>query len=210
MEKIDLKTYWDKVYIKKDVEELGWYEENPEQSLQLIEKCLLENNAHILNVGTGASTLIDRLLGLGYNNVTATDISSTSMEKLKSRLGDEQSKKVQWIVDNLAQPVELLNIDNVDLWHDRAVLHFLTSESDQNTYFNLLKNTVKPKGYVIIASFNMDGAISCSGLPVFRHDVGSLSSKLGDEFTLLNNFDYTYTMPSGDTRAYVYALYRRK
>ena len=139
MEKVDIKTYWNKIYSNMEVEELGWYEENPEQSLHLIDKCRLENNAHILNVGTGASTLIDRLLEIGYDNMTATDISSASMEKLKDRLSDEESKKVQWIVDDLAQPVELLNIDNVDLWHDRAVLHFLTEESDQNTYFNLLK-----------------------------------------------------------------------
>ena len=210
MEKVDFKEYWNKIYTNKKVEELGWYEENPEQSLRLTEQCYLKNNDHILSVGTGASTIIDKLIELGYSNITATDISSTSLEKLKTRLGIEESKKVQWIVDDLVKPKKLLNIDVVDLWHDRAVLHFLTEESDQNIYFDLLENTVKPLGYVIIASFNMNGATTCSGLPIFRYDVESISSKLGNEFTLINSFDYNYTMPSGEIRPYIYTLFRRK
>ncbi len=209
MQKIDFKTYWNKVYTKKEVEELGWYEENPEQSLQLIDKCILHKNAHLLNVGTGASTLVDKLLQLGYDNITASDISFTSMEKLKSRLGKEESKRVQWIVDDLTNPMELLHINHVDLWHDRAVLHFLTEESDQNEYFKLLKSVVKAEGYIIIAVFNFEGASVCSGLPVYRYNTKMLEQKLGVDFNLLETYDYTYVMPSGDTRKYVYTLFKR-
>lgn len=210
MEKLELQKYWNRVYTKKEVDTLGWYEENPIPSLTLIEKCELEKDSHILNVGTGASTLIDHLLELSYENITATDISSASMDKLKTRLGEVESNKVNWIVDDLTLPTELLDMGMVDLWHDRAVLHFLTEESEQNTYFDLLKNKVKSHGYVIIAAFNLEGATMCSGLPVYRYELNTISNKLGKDFTLVDSFDYTYTMPSGDTRAYIYTLFRRE
>ena len=97
----------------------------------------------------------------------------------------------------------------IDLWHDRAVLHFFHERSSQDAYFALLQKLVRPGGYVIIAAFNLNGAPTCSGLPVFRYDARMLQEKLGENFKLLEAFDHTYTQPSGDTRAYVYTLFRR-
>ena len=205
-----MKEHWDKVYIKKSPEELGWYEENPEPSLQLIDKCNLSHNAVLLNVGAGATTLVDELLNIGYGNIIANDISPTAIQNLQQRLGPEKSSTVRWIVDDLTKPGELITLEKVDLWHDRAVLHFFTESGDQHTYFQLLKDLVKNGGYVVIAAFNLNGARQCSGLPVFRYDQEMLQNKLGENFTLKEAFDYTYTMPSGDLREYIYTLFQRK
>ena len=117
---------------------------------------------------------------------------------------------VRWIVDDLTDPDELLTLEQIDLWHDRAGLHFFQDNGSQDKYFNLLRKLVSPGGYVIIAAFNLNGALKCSGLPVFRYDAAMLQEKLGKEFQLKEAFDFTYTQPSGDTREYVYTLFQRK
>jgi len=205
-----MKEHWENVYDHKAVEKLGWYESSPGPSLRLIEECKLPKNAKILNVGAGATTLVDELLQLGYRNIIANDISKKALKELQARLGAERSALVRWLVDDLTDPLELNELEQIDLWHDRAVLHFFTEPDSQDAYFNLLLKLVRPGGYVIIAAFNLKGATQCSGLPVRRYDAGMLQQKLGGEFTLLDSFDHTYTQPSGDTREYVYALFRRR
>ena len=205
----DLKSHWDKAYEKSEVNKLGWYEESPEPSLLLINKCKFKKDVFLLNVGVGATTLIDELLKIGYENILANDISSKAIAKLKNRLGDAQSRKVNWIIDDLTKPTKLDKINKVDLWHDRAVLHFFTSEKDQIVYFELLKSLVKKNGFVIISTFNLSSAKMCSGLPIYRYDENMLQEKLGIDFELIEAFNYTYTMPSGDQREYVYTLFKR-
>jgi len=205
-----MKEHWEHVYQKSSADKLGWYEARSEPSLKLIERCKLEKDAAILNVGAGATTLVDELLEIGFQNIISNDISSSALEELQSRLGPEQSNMVRWIVDDLTDPDELLTLEQIDLWHDRAVLHFFQDNGSQDKYFNLLRKLVSPGGYVIIAAFNLNGAPQCSGLPVFRYDAAMLQEKLGKEFQLKEAFDYTYTQPSGDTREYVYTLLQRK
>ena len=205
-----MKEHWERVYDNKAVEKLGWYESSPEPSMSLIKACRLEKDASILNVGAGATTLVDELLRSGYLNTIANDISQAALEELQLRLGPELSSKVHWIVDDLTNPVELTALENIDLWHDRAALHFFQEDEDRIAYFDLLRKVLRPGGHVIIAAFNLNGAPTCSGLPVFRYDAQMLQDKLGDEFELLEAFDYTYTQPSGNTRDYVYTLFKRK
>lgn len=188
---------------------MGWYESSPEPSLSLIEHCGLEKNAAILNVGAGATILVDKLLERGYNHIIANDISQAALDELQLRLGPQLSEQVHWIVDDLTDPGELHELGQIDLWHDRAVLHFFHKDSSRRSYFDLLRKLVRSGGYVIIAAFNLNGAPTCSGLPVFRYNVHMLQEKLGDDFKLLEAFDHTYTQPSGDTRAYVYTMFRR-
>lgn len=204
-----LKFHWDQVYSGAKTTSLGWYEENPEPSIKLIHLCQLNKYARILNVGSGPSTLVDELLRQGYENIIANDISYQALENLKLRLGRFQSNRVHWLVDDLTHPQTLNTLEQVDLWHDRAVLHFFTGKSEQDTYFNLLKQLVKPNKFAIIATFNLSGAIQCSGLPVQRYDQNILQEKLGQEFILIEAFNYTYTMPLGDSREYVYTLFKR-
>ena len=205
-----MKTHWERVYQKSSVDKLGWYEANPEQSLSLIKQCHLKKDAAILNVGAGATTLVDELLETGYQNIIVNDISSSALEELQLRLGPNRSALVRWIVDDIINPGELQSLEPIELWHDRAVLHFFQDDVAQDAYFNLLRKLVKHEGYAIIAAFNLDGAPKCSGLPVFRYDAAMLQAKLGNEFLLKETFDYTYTMPSGDTREYVYTLFQRQ
>ncbi len=205
---IDLKSHWDKTYKNSNIQKMGWFEDFPEPSFRLIEKCELKSNARLLDVGVGATTLIDELLKKRYESIIASDISANAMEELKIRLGAD-SNQVEWIVDDLLYPEVLDKIEPVDLWHDRAVLHFFNEIGEQDAYFSLLKKLVKQNGFVIIAVFNLDGAEKCSGLPVFRYNEKMLLDKLGINFLLLENFNFSYTMPSGDKREYVYTLFKR-
>lgn len=205
-----MKSHWERVYQNSSVDRLGWYEANPEPSLELIDQCNLQKDAALLNVGAGATTLVDELIEIGHRNIIANDISKAALEELQLRLGPERSSQVHWIVDDLTDPGILQSLEQIDLWHDRAVLHFFNDQDQQNTYFNLLKKLVCQGGYVIIAAFSLIGAEKCSGLPVFRYDAAMLQDKLGSEFQLMEAKDYTYLMPSGDTREYVYTLFQRK
>ncbi len=206
---MDSKSHWDKVYTKGEIKKLGWYEENPQPSIRLIEKCNLNKEASILNVGAGATMLIDYFLNQNYSNLIATDISQVALNKLKSRLINSENK-LQWIQDDLTDSAHLKNLKNIDLWHDRAVLHFFQTEKEQKSYFDLIRTTLKPDGYVIIAVFNLQGATKCSGLPIYRYNETMLQEKLGNNFKMLDFFNYTYTMPSGDFRNYVYTLFQRQ
>jgi len=204
-----LASHWNNIYENANIEQLGWYEENPEPSITLVKRCALPKEARILHVGAGASTLIDRQIQDGYSNLIVSDLSQVALQRLQQRLG-EQSHQVNWIVDDLTRPHELNRIAEIDLWHDRAVLHFFNTEKERKTYFDLLRKLVKKGGFVIIASFNLEGAQKCSGLPVQRCNQNMIQHQLGESFELLEAFDYTYQMPSGNTRAYVYTLFQRK
>ena len=204
------KEHWERVYDKQAVNKLGWFEAYPEPSLDLIETCGLARDASMLHVGAGTTTLVDILLQKGYEKIVANNISASALEKLRTRLGPELSGKVCWIADDLTSPDKLNSLDQVDLWHDRAVLHFFNEAAEQLSYFNLIRKLVKVDGYVIIAAFNLDGAEKCSGLPVFRYDQTMLQNQLGEGFSLLKAFDYTYITPSGNTREYIYTLFQRK
>lgn len=206
----DFEKHWNDAYQKSPLTNLGWYEENPKPSIDLITLCKLPKEALIFNSGAGATTLIAQLLDEGYENIVVNDISAVALNNLKSNLAVHKDAHLQFMVDDLTNPSELLKLKNVDLWHDRAVLHFFTEENQQKAYFDLLKKALKPKGYVILAEFNLDGAKKCSGLDVFNYNEEMLQERLGASFELLKSFNYTYTQPSGNTREYVYTLFQKK
>lgn len=205
-----MKEHWNKVYSSKETTELGWYEERPEPTLKLLSKCNLGKDAAILDVGAGATRLIDFLIDSKYANITVADISEVALEKLKERLGNEKSLLINYIVDDLSQPKYINQLKDIALWHDRAVLHFLVKENQQKTYFATLKKVVQKCGYVIISAFSKEGAKKCSGLDVVNYDQNMLSERLGDDFELIEAFDYIYHMPSGNTRPFIYTLFHKK
>lgn len=205
--KIDLSKHWDKAYLNNPEEKLGWYESDLRPTLNLISKTGLNKSARILNVGAGSTTLIDELLKTGYSNLIATDISKIALKKLEDRLG---SGKIECIVDDLTNPTKLKKIAPVDLWIDRAVLHFFIKKTDQDTYFDLLIGKIKSNGFALIAQFNLSGATMCSGLPVHRYNKEMLIEKLENNFELAESFNHTYITPSGAERPYIYTLFRRK
>ena len=205
----DFQKHWNNAYQKSPINNLGWYEEDPIPSMELISECKLSKDALIFNAGAGATTLIELLLNKGYTNIVVNDIAASALSELKNNLSTHKNSEVRFIVDDLTNPIELLNLKNVDLWHDRAVLHFFTTEAQQKTYFDLIRKVLKPEGYVILAEFNLEGAKKCSGLDVFNYNEEMLQERLGNDFKLLKSFNYTYTQPSGNTREYVYTLFQR-
>lgn len=206
---INFEKHWNNAYQKTPVSSLGWYEAVSSPTLELIEECNLPKNALIFNAGAGTTTLIEDLLNLDYSNIVVNDISSSALTELKFGLSKHKNSNVKFIVDDLTNPAELLALKNVDLWNDRAVLHFFTKKHQQEVYFNLLKRVVKKGGFVILSEFNLKGAKKCSGLDVVNYDEFKLQERLGSDFKLLKSYDYTYHQPSGDTREFVYTLFIR-
>jgi len=205
---IDYTQHWNKVYTDSETEQLGWYENDPSESITLIEACNLAKNANIFIPGAGATTLVDELINKKYTKLIANDISESALSSLRSRV--QESNSIRYVIDDLTNPVNLDTINEVDLWIDRAVLHFFIEGESQKAYFNLLRKLVKSRGYVILAQFNLEGAKKCSGLDVCNYNAEMLQERLGNDFKLLNTFDYSYTMPSGNKRPYVYTLFQRK
>lgn len=203
-EKTNAKNHWNNAYSHSTEEKLGWFETDLTPSLELIEKAAIHKNARIINIGSGSTTLIDKLLTDGYSNLIATDISEIALDNLCKRVDN----KIETIIDDLTNPSKLNTLEPVDLWIDRAVLHFFISENEQTAYFELLRRKITQGGYVILAQFNLEGASKCSGLPVHRYDKDMLAKRLGPNFKLIESFNYTYAMPSGDLRPYVYTLFQ--
>lgn len=207
--KIDLKKHWNTAYTSKAPHQLGWYESSSEISLILIEELELEPKAHILTVGVGTSNLIAELIEKGYENITVNDISDEALNILKKNL-KETSKNVTFINDDLANPKKMGLIEPVDLWYDRAVLHFFTEKKDQDSYFRLLYDLVKPGGFVIIGAFSTKGAKKCSGLEIKQYDHVLLQDQIGDDFQLIKHLDFTHLTPSLSERPYIYSIFKRK
>lgn len=205
---INYKEHWNAAYVKNPTEKLGWFEESSKETIELLKESNVPKDAKILNVGVGSSMLIDELVADGYSGLIANDLSEKALTDVKNRLG-ENASKVNFIADNLVAPTQLQNLGEVDVWNDRAVLHFFLKEEEQNAYFNLLKKLVKVNGFVIIAVFALDGAEKCCGLQLQRYNTEMLQEKLGNDFVLVNSFNYTFVNPYGGERPYVYTLFQR-
>ena len=202
------KTHWDNAYKKNSSKNLGWFESDPKLSIELIEKCNLNKNSVLFNAGAGTSKLIKILIKKGFKNIIINDISSIAIKKLQNKLQNKPS--IKFIQDDLTNPKKLLKINKVDLWHDRAVLHFFKEKYQQENYFNLLKKVVKKDGHVILCEFNLYGAKKCCGLDIFNYDKKMLIKKLGKDFELLEAINYTYKHPyNGNKREYIYTLFKR-
>jgi len=204
----DLKSHWNTAYNKED-NQLGWFEENPTPTMQLIETCLFDKDTRILNVGAGTTTLIDSLLDADYTNLIANDLSDLALLKLKDRIKQSHNYNLKTIADDLTNPTVLQNLEPIDLWIDRAVLHFFLKEEEQTAYFNLIKKIVSKNGYVLIAVFALDGAEKCCGLNLKRYNVEMLQNSLGTDFQLLDSFNHTFINPFGGERPYIYTLFKR-
>ncbi|WP_271407245.1 class I SAM-dependent methyltransferase [Tenacibaculum soleae] len=207
-EKKDYQKHWNNAYAKNSTEKLGWYEKKAAQTMSLISKSGLKKSATILNIGVGSSVIVDELLADDYTNIIANDLSEKALTTLKNRLG-KQASKVAFIADDLMHSKKLNKLTEVDLWNDRAVLHFFLKEEEKVAYFNLLKQIVAKDGFVIIAVFALDGAEKCCGLELQKYNATMLQERLGDEFKLIEAFNYTFVNPYGGKRPYIYTLFQR-
>jgi len=202
----DSKSHWNKVHTKRSPAEVSWYQPRPAVSLELIESCGLALDGGIIDVGAGASTLVDELLGLGHSRLAVLDISEAGIRRSQSRLG-AAVEKVEWYVADITDfdaPHEFA------MWHDRAVFHFLTDAHDRAGYRRSLLNAVKSGGHAIIATFSLEGPPRCSGLDVVRYSPETLSAELGPELKLVTARDEAHQTPTGVTQAFTYCLFRRQ
>lgn len=199
------KEHWESVYASKSSTEVSWYQPHAEESLKIIKEANTPESASIIDVGGGASTLVDDLLAHGYKNVTVLDLSGAALATARERLGDK-ADMVQWLVCNVLE-AKLPEL-KYDVWHDRAVFHFLTSESDRRAYVQAVLRAVKPGGLVIVATFAKDGPERCSGLPVMQYDAEGIHAEFGDSFKMIGQGREVHHTPTGKEQNFVYCFCR--
>jgi len=204
---MDWQKHWENVYKTKKADQVSWFKPHLSKSLQLISETKIKKQESVIDIGGGASTLADDLLREGFTDITVLDISSESLETAKKRLG-KQASNIHWIVDDITTVDFPQN--HYALWHDRAVFHFLTSPADQEKYVKILRQSVKPQGSVILATFSLEGPEKCSGLNVIRYDAATLSKKLEPYFQLLRTEHEIHDTPFATKQSFIYCLFQKK
>lgn len=195
------EDHWESVYAAKSAEEVSWYQEHPERSLRFIQASGIPLTAPIIDVGGGSSRLVDLLLRAGYTALTVLDISATALADVKRRLGP-RSSEVQWLHADVTHAPLLRH--TFELWHDRAVFHFLTSSADRHAYVAAVLHALKPGGHLIVATFADDGPTECSGLPVRRYTAEGLRNEFGDAFIPVREEREEHHTPTGKVQHFVY------
>jgi ubiquinone/menaquinone biosynthesis C-methylase UbiE len=200
------RQHWENVYQTKARDEVSWFREHLDTSLRMITNTGVGREASIIDVGGGNSTLVDDLLIHGFADVSVLDISGKAIADSRKRLGGK-AEKVNWIEADITA-VELPD-DHYDVWHDRAVFHFLTNAEDRRKYVNLVSTSVKLGGHVIVASFGLEGPQKCSGLDVVRYSPETMHGEFGDAFDLVKSVGEEHHTPFGTTQAFVYCYCRK-
>jgi SAM-dependent methyltransferase len=199
------KMHWEKVYTTTAPESVSWYRAHLETSLALVERAAPARSSSIIDIGAGESTFVDDLLRLGYNNLTVLDVSETAIDVTKKRLGPA-ADRVHWLVGDILE-VDLA-AKAYDLWHDRAVFHFLTDPASRAAYVRQVARAVKPGGHVIVSTFGPEGPTKCSGLEVMRYDAGSLHGEFGARFRLIESSKELHQTPRGTNQQFLYCYCR--
>lgn len=199
------RTHWNNVYVTKDDQAVSWFQEQPTISLSLIHATGVGLDASIVDIGGGASRLVDALLDEGFSSITVLDLSEKALAVSDARLG-ANGASVQWLVADVTtwEPSQTF-----DVWHDRAAFHFLTEQSDRAAYANRVRDAVQVGGHVIIGTFAPDGPERCSGLQVLRHDAASIGKVLGRCFALIESRDHAHQTPSGATQSFQFSRFQR-
>lgn len=203
---IATKTHWENVYSVKAPTEVSWYREHLDNSLKMILQTNVERHGEIIDVGGGTSTLVDDLLDNGFSNLTVLDISGKAIERSRQRLGRD-AEKVEWIEADITEAD--LSENYYDIWHDRAVFHFLTDVADRKRYIEIATRSLKVGGHIVVASFGLSGPKKCSGLDVVRYSPELLHSEFGNSFELVNSLRETHHTPVETTQEFIYCYCRK-
>lgn len=198
-------SHWDEVYRRRGAHELSWYQDRPDVSLRLIAQLGVRPGDRVIDVGGGASTLVDHLLDLGYERLTVLDIAASALAAAQARLG-ARAAAVRWLTGDITTFVPQ---DAFHLWHDRAVFHFLVEAADRRAYLRAMSAALAPGGLAIIATFADDGPERCSNLPVRRYSPEGLAAELGAGYTLIDSLRETHSTPGRATQAFIYCCFRR-
>jgi trans-aconitate methyltransferase len=206
MNDLSRRNHWENVYATKGENQVSWFQEAPEPSLALIELAGAIRSSAIIDIGGGASRLVDCLVSQGYEDVTVLDLSAAALASARSRIGDE-ANRVTWIAADVTawEPSR-----TYDVWHDRAAFHFLTDPKDQMAYVARLRRALRPGGHAIIGTFAPDGPERCSGLIVSRYDANSLAATLGSGFELIDTRRHEHATPWGAMQKFQFSTFRRE
>lgn len=202
---MDRHEHWQRIYATKGARDTSWFEAIPDASLRLMEAAGLTAESCVVDIGGGTSHLVDALAARGLTCLAVLDVSSTALEQAKVRLRDAAHLPT-WIAADVTGDWSL---KPMDIWHDRAVFHFLTEPQDRARYIQHLRDTLKPTGAAIIATFALDGPEKCSGLPVARYSPETLAAELGDAFRLMESVPYTHRTPWGAAQSFQYSRFAR-
>ena len=200
----EARSHWNRVYTTKAADAVSWYQAQPRISLDLIAATKLPLDAPIIDVGGGASELVDRLLGQGHAALTVLDVSAAALASARARLGADAAG-VRWIEADVR---EFESSQRYDLWHDRAVFHFLTDRADRAAYMAALRRSLNPRGHVVMATFALDGPARCSGLDVAHYDAASLHAEFGADFEMLQSRRETHLTPTGTEQRFTWVHLR--
>ena len=201
----NLKNHWENIYQNKNEDEVSWFQKNPNTSIEIINSIKIKKQSKIIDVGSGRSRLFKNLIEQGYNNLTYLDISESAAKKSKIFLGQE-SKNIEWIVE------DVLNFEpkqNFDVWHDRAVFHFLTDQNQIKKYVDLVSTNISNNGYLIIGTFSEQGPLKCSGLEVSRYSESLIKTTFIESFTLLNSFKIDHSTPFNTTQNFLFSVLKK-
>jgi SAM-dependent methyltransferase len=204
---MDPKSHWETIYRTKDVHEVSWFQPEARRSLDLIMRVCPDRSAPIIDVGAGASVLVDNLLAAGYQDLSVLDLSEAALGISRDRLGTD-SAKVKWIRADVLRAQ--FDEGAYAVWHDRAVFHFLTDATDRQAYVEQVRRAVSPGGHVLVATFAEDGPEYCSGLPVVRYSAEGLHSEFGTDFQLVRSEHEDHRTPGGAEQSFLYCLCRRE
>ena len=199
------EAHWRSVYRSRPADEVSWYQSGPDVSLSLIRGCELEKDAALLDVGAGASVLVDHLLDDGFSDITVLDVAKEALDLSRHRLG-AQANQVRWQVADIT---EFLPDRLYDLWHDRAVLHFLTTPRQRAAYRAALEQALEPGGHLVVGTFAIDGPTRCSGLEIVQYDAAKLLDMLGPEFVLREEQKEAHVTPAGAIQQFAWFALQR-
>ena len=200
---MDNKQHWENIYQKKEIDGVSWYQKIPSESLQLIKKHSISNSDKIIDIGCGKSFLADNLLELNYTNISLLDISSNALTEIKERL---QNKNVNFI------ETDILNFnsnDKYDIWHDRAVFHFITDVEGIKKYISLCDKHINKGGVLILGTFAEDGPLKCSGLEIKRYSVDQISGLFKETFELVESFKILHKTPFDTEQSFTFCVLRK-
>jgi 2-polyprenyl-3-methyl-5-hydroxy-6-metoxy-1,4-benzoquinol methylase len=197
--------HWERVYGEKEEASVSWFQERPKTSLDLIARTAVGLHARIIDVGGGASRLADALLESGHRDITVLDIAEAALAKSRARLAS-QAEDVSWIASDLR---DWKPESSFDVWHDRAVFHFMVTDDDRRAYLSTLRQAVRHGGHVIIATFGANGPEKCSGLPVQRYEPEGLAAVLGSEFSLVESVREEHLTPAKKVQSFQFSRFSR-
>ena len=201
----NLKSHWEKIYDEKNEDEVSWFQKETNESMKMIQSAGIEN-PKIIDVGSGRSKLLKNLIEIGYNHLTYLDISESALEKSKEFLG-EKSNKVRWISKDI---LSFMTDEKFDIWHDRAVFHFLNEENLIRKYIEIVEKNISESGHLIIGTFSENGPLKCSGLDVRRYSEKVIEKLFNRSFKLIDSFYYDHVTPFNTTQNFLFSHFIKK